>query len=228
MASAVAILKLSYNRGESSVEGGICGGAFFINEKTALTANHLLSTSSYKPNEGYSNCQYWLISRGGEVIDLKKEYLIDLPQIDTTIIKFPRNQVIGNTFELSTDPPRAGEEVLTQGFVGNAMPETSATWGRNGLLINSIDLGNVIADRQGFIKSIKTADVNARDIKMKNVKCIELSFPGIIGGSGGPVIRKSTGKVIGLMAIGLPPDVPEKALLFAVSVEEINKAIEIK
>lgn len=52
---AFAILKVSYNRiGETPVTGGICGTAFFIDEYTALTANHVLNRLNYKPNDGYN------------------------------------------------------------------------------------------------------------------------------------------------------------------------------
>jgi len=40
-----ALLKLSYNEiGENSVEGGICGAGFFINEKIFLTAHHIFNS----------------------------------------------------------------------------------------------------------------------------------------------------------------------------------------
>lgn len=222
-----AILKLSYNLiGDSTTTGGICGSAFFIDEKTALTANHILSTSNYKPNENYRKCQYWLISREGRIINLKKEYLVDLPQIDTTVIKFQEKQIVRKPFELSDKPPIKGEEVLTQGFVGEDMPKIDARWAKDCLLIESVNLRRAIADRHGFVKSNKILDVNANDIKLNDIKGVELSFPGIIGMSGGPLIRKSTGEVIGLLSIGLPPDVQQKKSLFAISVEEINRALK--
>ena len=78
----LAILKLSYNRiGDPNPVGGICGTAFFINENTALTANHVLSRASYKPNNGYNQCQYWLISRTNVVIPSEREALTDYQKL---------------------------------------------------------------------------------------------------------------------------------------------------
>ena len=61
-----AIFKASYNSpGGSDLVGGVCGTAFFINEKTALTANHILNKEVFKPNDGFMYCKFWLILQNG-------------------------------------------------------------------------------------------------------------------------------------------------------------------
>ncbi len=219
-----AILKLSYNSiGETSITGGICGTAFFIDEYTALTANHVLSRLNYQPNDGYKQCQYWLISRANAIIPIKKEALVDYPEIDTTVITFNEPQNNATRLKLADIPPIIGEAVYSKGYIGNRMPDVKASWTPDCLIIEGCDLRNVIADREGFVNSIKTLTVNAKDIKLNNVIGVETSFPGVIGISGAPLIKQSTNEVIGLMSIGLPPDIPEKRTLFAISVEEIKK-----
>lgn len=231
---AFAILKVSYNRiGETPVTGGICGTAFFIDEYTALTANHVLNRLNYKPNDGYKRCQYWLISQTNVIIPIERENLRDHPEIDTTFIAFDEPQSSATVLKLADIPPTIGEAVLSNGYVGNRMPDVKASWAPDRLIIENCDLRSVIADREGFVKSIKTLTVNAKDIKLSNVTVAETSFSGIVGMSGGPLIRKSSNEVIGLMSIGLPPeetryrstghDASEKRTLFAISVEEIKK-----
>lgn len=222
-----AILKLSYNNiGETPVTGGICGTAFFIDERTALTAHHILNKLNYKPNNEYRHCQYWLISETNVIIPIQKEALIDYPEIDMTVIAFSEPPSGVAVLKLSGASPLIGEEVYSKGYMGNQMPDVKANWAPDRLVIERCDLRSVTVVREGFVKSIKTLMVNAKDIKLNNIAGAETSFSGVIGMSGGPLIRKSTNEVIGLMSIGLPPDIPEKKTLFAISAEEIKKAIK--
>lgn len=224
---AMAILKLSYNNiGETSVIGGICGTAFFINENTALTAHHGFGRNEFKPNPGYRFCQYWLVSRNGNIIPIKREFLRDYPDIDITMIDFPDPQHNIKTYNLSHIPPVAGENIHSIGYIGNRMPNNiNVYWREKQLAIKSCNLEDVISDCEGVVKKILTFHIRAKDVNLKGVKGFETSFKGVVGMSGSPVIRESTGEVIGILSIGLPPDVPAKKSIFAVSAEEILKKI---
>ena len=83
-----AILKLSYNTpGETPVTGGICGTAFLINDKTLLTAHHVLN-EKVKPNPGFKFAQFWFLKRGTSKLSIPLDNTtpIYFPHIDTTII----------------------------------------------------------------------------------------------------------------------------------------------
>lgn len=224
-----SILKLSYSHiGETSLTGGICGTAFFIDKYTALTANHTLSRANFKPNDGYKRCQYWLISRTNVIIPIERNNLKDYPEIDTTLITFDEPQRGVTVLKLADTAPTIGEKIYSKGYVGNQMPDVKkVSWTSDRLIIESCDLRSVIADQEGFVKSIKTLTVNTNAIKVSNITGVETSFSGIVGMSGGPLIRQFSNEVIGLMSIGLPPDVPEKTTLFAISVEEIKRKIGV-
>ena len=220
----VAILKLSYSCvGETPVTGGICGSAFFVSRFVALTANHVLSRSNYKPNEGYRYYRYWLVSRTGLLVPLESELLADHPQIDAAVIRFSKPQAAIPILNLSDTPPWVGCAVYSMGHVCGEMPATRAHWQKDGLVIQACDLGHVAADLGGHIRRIVRAQVNANDITMTGVTLLELSFGGVVGMSGGPLLRKATNEVIGLMSIGLPPNSHDKDVLYAVSVEEIRR-----
>lgn len=222
-----AILKLSYNRaGESPVTGGICGAAFFIGERIAVTAHHILSSHSFKPNPGCEKCQYWLLSRDGVVYELDKSQLSDYPGIDTAIIRF-NAAVNALPLHLSKTSPSIGEPVYNEGFVADAMPKVQATWGDQRLQIKGSGLMDVIADQKGLIRSVATITLHSNDVNLINIKVIETSYPGRSGMSGDPLLRAGTGEVVGLMSFGLPPDNPIKEIVAAVSIDEIVSVVGI-
>jgi len=57
---------------------------------------------------------------------------------------------------------------------------------------------------------------------MVDKKIIGCDYGGIKGMSGGPLVKKDTGEVIGMMSFGLPFDKKIKENLFAVSIDEIK------
>jgi len=222
----LAILKLSYNNiGDTQIEGGICGTAFFVDNKQALTACHVLNSSSFKPNENYSRYQYWLISRQGNIIPIQKECLEYHPELDTTVIRFDKPQPVIKTYKLSNIPVKQYESVACKGYIGDSMPLLKTAWAKDRLIIENANLKNVISDMTGVISAVKLLNVKSSDMNLNNIKGILLSFLGVVGMSGGPLITMSTGESVGLMSIGLPPDSKVKTTLLAISSEEINKIL---
>lgn len=54
-----AIFKASCNFSRDiNIVGGICGTAFFIDERNAFTANHLLNLNNFKLNDGFLYCKF--------------------------------------------------------------------------------------------------------------------------------------------------------------------------
>lgn len=211
------VLKLSYNYiGETPV-GGICGSFFFIRENLAATAHHVLNTNDFKPNDGYLNCQYWLIVEPDIAIELNRQDLIEFPEIDSTAIKFDRKFNI-SIRKIATTLSQAGQPCLSEGFSGGQMPEVIASWGSKGLIIKGCNYNNTSANGIGYIKSIKTLNVNSADLKMQNIQAFETSYGGTQGMSGGPLIDKESNEIIGLMSMGLPADNQIKQTLFAVDI----------
>ncbi len=229
-----AIFKASYNDvGSQDVVGGICGTAFFVQEDTALTANHILSTANFGPNPGYARCRYWLLSRDGlQVIPIAKESLVDHQEIDTTIVSLKRkDEGPVSVLDLSEHPATIGESVYCKGYVAtigqsDPRPKVSPRWERDKLVIHPpFDLQAVISDRSGNVTSINLCTLTSKDVNLKNKMVLKLSFGGVQGMSGGPLIRASSGEVVGLMSFGLPEDKPQKTNLFAISVEEIASVL---
>lgn len=219
------ILKLSYNQtGESPLTGGICGSFFFIKSNIIVTANHVLSKKSFKPNDGFSYCQFWLIVQQKIILELNRDDLIDYPEIDTTIIHIQKNYDV-DVRKLSTSPIQIGQRCFNEGFIGGQMPGINATWGNDGLIITSCHYNGTDVVGDGYVKSKKIMTVSAADINMKNINGLETSYGGNVGMSGGPLINKDTNEIFGLMSIGLPANNQIKKSLFAISTEEIKATI---
>jgi len=222
--SIFAIVKISYNKpGETPVTGGICGSAFLIDDSTVITANHVLNSNNYAPNEGFNFVQFWLLSRDNSLkIPLSVDYIESIAEVETSIIKLPAN--IKCTLKVSESSPSINDPVHNYGHIGGDMPITNAHWDNNLLVIDDFNLNNCTSDSTGEIVEIKNVTINKNDVKLKNIKVIQPSFIANQGMSGGPLI--SNNKIIGMMSFGLPTDSYIKEIVFAVSIDEIISKIK--
>ncbi len=220
--SVFAIVKISYNQiGETPVEGGICGTAFLLNDSTVITANHVLNKANFIPNPGYKYVQYWLLRRNSKkIIELKKENLKSLTQIESTLIKL--DEKIKSGHKITYQNPKLGDLVYNFGHVSN-MPITKAHWSDK-LIIDDYTLENNKSDKNGKILSIKKGTVHSNDLNIIDKMLIQPSFVANVGMSGGPLIYKN--RVIGLMSFGLPPDSIIKKEVYAISINEILDALK--
>lgn len=219
-----AVLKLSYNTpGETPVTGGICGTAFLINEKAALTAHHVLNMTT-GPNHGFKHCQFWLLKRGETklAIPIKDNSFKCFPEIETTVIDLATLPLNIERIRLSPNDVQIGTEIFSIGHVGGGMPIINATWINDILVIHNYSLpDNVKSDKSGVIVNKKISSIHTGDINLENVVVLQPSFGAIKGMSGGPLLDKNNNKIVGLMSFGLPVNASTKNIVFAISVDEI-------
>ena len=219
------ILKLSYNNvGEEHLTGGICGSFFFIESSIVVTANHVLNTKDFKPNEGFKYCQFWLLIEPDIIIEVSSNDLIEFPDIDSTVIKLKKTYEIPIR-TISIIPIEAGRHCFNEGFIGGQMPGIIANWSDEKLIITECHYNITRALGEGFVESVKVITVNSADIKMECVNVLETSYGGIQGMSGGPLIDRLTNDIIGLMPMGLPQDVQVKQTLFAIAVKHVTEKL---
>ena len=219
-----ALIKLSYNEiGDNNIEGGICGTGFFINNKIFITAHHIFNNKAKIPNDGFVNCQYWLVSKIGEIIEVIDVIIDDYPEIDTTAIRF-NSSITDNIAAIERILPNVGEEIYNQGFTTN-MPKIECEYYSYGLFLKSVDLSDSISDGKGTVREINKRTIHYNDVKMKDKTLIITSYPGRVGMSGGPMYNFRN-EVVGLMSIGFPPDLQQKDYLGAIWIDEILKTIK--
>ena len=222
-----AILKLSYNEpGDSSLVGGICGTGFFVGPSTAITANHVLNDSTFTPNTGFRHCRVWLIMREGTIYSIDPHATKPFPMIDTTVIRLngdKEESFWSDRFDRS--PVVRGAKVRGFGHIGSAMPKMDVKWDGDVLRITKVDLASAYSDRSGHVAKVLEFDVNANDVKLKNVRGFQVSFPSRVGMSGGPVVNAENGQVLGMLTFALPPDADIRTQTFAVSINEIIQQV---
>jgi len=217
------ILQFSYNPApDQRVAGGICQSAFFIDSKTALTAHHNFNTGLFRPVGDYKRVRFWLASRDGILIPIDKDYLVDHPEIDTTIIRFPSDQRV-EAIGLSAHIAQEGDEVRSLGFDAAKMPRLDLRLLDGKLEVSYVDLSDTIHDGEGIVRRILTRNVTSDTINLRNIRQLKLSFGGTVGMSGGPLVIRSSGEAVGLMSYGLPQNEHIKHTLFAISADEITR-----
>ena len=219
-----AILKLSYNAiGDQQLEGGICGSGFFINKRTFLTAHHVLNSKSKLPNKGFKYCQFWLISRTNQIIEVTDEFIKDFSTIDTSMIKFSNDQNV-SCRKINENRPKVGDKISNLGYIGSSMPKIDAHWCSTKLSIKSADIANSRADGFGIINSISKMKITSNDVNINDKTIITTSYPGIIGMSGG-ASQNEMNEINGILSLGLPPDVQKKAFMGAIWIKEVLEII---
>ncbi|KAF0140409.1 MAG: hypothetical protein FD122_2424 [Stygiobacter sp.] len=224
--SVFAIVKLSFNQpGESSLIGGICGSAFLINDSTVITAHHVMN-SKVVPNPGYKYCRFWLLNRNGTlIIQIESQQLEDYQEIDCSLIHL-REKLNIPYLSIEKIDAKVGDSVYSIGHIGESMPKINAEWEGDKLIILNYSLENFKVDKEGEIKEIKKDTIQKNDVNIINIEVIQPSFGAIKGMSGGPLLSKSSDKLLGLMSYGLPENSAQKHSVYAISTNELyNKII---
>lgn len=219
-----AVLKLSYNNaGDASVIGGVCGTGFFIGPGAAISAYHVLNQNTFTPNSGYRRCQVWLATRRGHIVPLQYAHVSTHHEFDTTVIRIATAEPRAVDWPHRTaSSQQLGRPVQAFGHIGGSMPKlVGVEWRGGSLHIESADLDSVVSDQMGCVIKDLLLSVQANDVHLENVKGFELSFGSKVGMSGGPAIDETSGELIGMLSIGLPPDAATKTQTFAISIEQI-------
>jgi hypothetical protein len=158
------ILKLSYKEpGDNGVIGGVCGSGFFINESTGVTANHVLNDNTFKPNTGNKYCQVWLLTRNNKVYPIERDSIYSIPGLDTCVINLPYIIDDADIYSLSLESAQDNQEISSLGYIGNQMPQISASWNNSILQISGVDLSSVISDKEGGVleRKVMTVQLNS-------------------------------------------------------------------
>lgn len=217
--SIFAVMQVLYNEpGLEDVTCGIVGTAFLINDSTAITANHVLNLNLMTPDKDFKFVKYWLLNRAEKlIISLSVDYLKSIEEIDVTIIRLPES--IKCNLKVSNCSINIKDSVRNYGHIGNCVPITNAHWDDSLLVIDEYDLDNCTSDLTGTIVQIKKETINASDIKLNDITVIQPSFKGVVGISGGPLLKND--EIIGLMSFGHPFGSDIKGTVFAISKDEI-------
>jgi hypothetical protein len=218
---AWAIVKISYDPATKKAEGGSCGTAFFINETTFVTAHHgnEVNSAMLKPNAGYPNVRVFLANTQGDIID---DFLIvkRAPEFDLALGRIGKANPAVRVCELQT-AISAGEKVYNIGFpTDQDIPDYSFLIEGQKLIIQRIRMNAAI--QEGCIQAIRSVTINSNDVNLQDKMVAVLDHSSRIGFSGGPLVSKSSGKVIGFMSFVVPKEFDPQAPAAAIRMSDIE------
>lgn len=220
-----SIVKLSYDPATSKVEGGICGTVFFVKETIFITAHHGNEANSamLRPNVGYPNVRVFLANYKGDTID--DFWIVErVPEYDLAIGRIRRPHPAVRVCLLQTDLA-AGDEVYNIGFpTDQGVPDYLLRIEGQKLIVQRISMKPFL--QQGTVKAIMKATVLTNDVIIQDKMVAVLDYSSRLGFSGGPLVSRSTGKVVGLMSFVIPKEFDSNTPVVAIRMEDIKSIIE--
>lgn len=222
-----AILKISYNPVTIEAQGGTCGTVFFINNKYFISANHCFDNQIFNPNPGFPKVKLCLANEKGDIIEsinfrIKKS----IPDYDLAIgelINTDKN-IVGCSIG---EDCVAGDDVYNIGFpTDDKLVNYKLRIENDELVIENLNLRK--SKQEGKVSKLVMSTVNANDIKLKDKLLIQLNYTSTVGFSGGPLISKSTGKIVGLMSLVVPKEIDVNQPAMAIRISDILPFIENK
>jgi hypothetical protein len=220
-----AIVKISYDPATLKAEGGSCGSAFFVDETTFVTTHHGAEMDSgvLKPNSGYPNVRVILVNSEGDTID---DFWITkrVPEYDLAIGRINKKDPAVRVCPIETQIA-VGDEVYNIGYpTDQGVPDYSLRIDGHKLIVQSIHMTPSI--QSGSVKAIKKATVHANDVNLEEKTVAILDYASRVGFSGGPLVSKRSGKVLGLMSFGIPKALDSKTPVVAIRMADIHSIIE--
>jgi S1-C subfamily serine protease len=221
-----AIVKISYDPATLKAEGGISGTVFFISDTTFLTAHHLIETNTsslFRPNAGYHNVRIFLANSHGDIID-DISIVKRVPEFDLVIgrIGKPHSAVKVCPLEMNVN---LGDEVYNIGFpTDQEISDYRLKIEGQRLIVQHIRMKPSI--QQGVVKAIKSITLRANDVNLQDRMVLIMNYSSRIGFSGGPLVSKRSGKVVGLMSFVIPKEFDPSTPVVAIRMADIKTLVD--
>lgn len=222
VATAWAIIKISYNPKTQEAVGGITGTAFFLNSTTFVSSYHRLNDDLFKPNKGFSKVKVLLANETGTITE-KVKIKQTIPKIDLTIGEVEQKDKYQEYSRLDTSY-EVGSFVMN---IGNPAESRLVDYDLaiidSNLKVTRIVVKPVI--EYGKILHVGKYTIRSNDVNLQDIDLINLIYSSKIGFSGGSLLLRSNGQVIGMMLLILPKEVDPKQSAMAIPINEILKIL---
>jgi hypothetical protein len=220
-----AIVKVSYDPITLKAEGGSCGTVFFVTETTFITAHHGNEANSgmLRPNAGYPNVRVFLANSQGDTIE---DFWIvkRIPDYDLAIGRISKSHPAVRVCPLQTEIVPGGE-VYNIGFpTDQGVPDYSLRIDGYKLIVERIRIRPLT--QEGTVQAITNLTIRANDIHLQDRTVAVLSYSSRVGFSGGPLVCKKSGKVVGLMSFVIPKEINVHAPAVAIRMSDIEPFLE--
>lgn len=220
-----AIFKISYDPISNKAEGGISGTAFFVTKQDFISANHCFNDSTFMPNKGYSKVKVILVNQEGQVIeDIRIKKII--PEYDLSIGELMHGDKNAMEYSVGHDFS-VGDSVYNIGFSADeSLVDYRIKIENDKLIVENITVK--VVEQHGKAEGVIIVTVNANDVKLQDREMIKLSYSSRVGFSGGPLVLKSTGKIIGMMSLVVPEETDHKRPAMAIRMSDISQFWKVK
>lgn len=218
-----AIVKISYDPATLKAKGGTCGTVFFVNETNFVTAHPTeIDSGLFVPNKGYPNVRVFLANAQGDTIE--DFWIVSrAPEHDLAIgrVRTPHPHVLVCQPDSNVRP---GDEVYNIGFPTNQVPDISLRMQGHKLIVEKIRISPSF--QHGTIEAIMPLPPNAKDqVKIQNQPVIILNHSSTTGFSGGPLVARRSGKVVGMMSFVTPATAVRPEAVAAIPIANIQPHI---
>lgn len=220
-----AIVKVSYDPTTLKAEGGSCGTVFFVSETIFVTAHHGNEANSarLRPNVGYPNVRVFLANSQGDTID---DFWIvkRVPEYDLAIGRIGRPHPAVRVCPLQTEIA-PGDEVYNIGFpTDQGIPDCSLQIEGHKLVVQRIRMKPFT--QEGTVKAIKKVTVRADDVNLQDKTVAVLDYSSRNGFSGGPLVSRSSEKIVGLISFVVPKEFNPRTPVVAIRMSDIEPFLE--
>jgi S1-C subfamily serine protease len=179
----------------------------------------------FRPNAGYPNVRVFLANSKGDTID--DFWIVErVPEYDLAIGRISRRHPAVRVCPLQTKLA-AGDKVRNIGFpTDQGVSDYKLRIEGQKLIVQRISMKPAV--QQGTVKAIKKATVRANDVNIQDKMVAILDYSSRVGFSGGPLVSRSTGKVVGLMCFVIPKEYDDRTPVAAIRMADIKPIIEKK
>lgn len=217
-AKSFAVFVARYNAHNDVAVGGVAGTAFFINSKTAITAYHVLKSSSFETSSDFSKVRIWLVHENRPAIEVQKKHLREMKDQDMTVLEFSEAGLVAADEIYSLAPEwksswqpslkKNGAEVETEGFVASSTGPVLARQGTELVIVKVPRLERIHS--KGQLLQVARVDLVAADVNLKKADGLQVSFQPTVGLSGGPLLIDQ--QVVGMNSFADPSRISTWAL----------------
>jgi len=199
-----SFVKISYDPKTLKAEGGSCATVFFVTSTIFVTAHHGLEVGSerFKPSKGFPNVRVFLGNAKGDIID---DFWIEkrIPEYDLVVGRIREGCATVEVCELQRSIAQK-DEVYNLGFPTDQSNRLNYTLSMEGdkLIVQRLQIQPAV--QEGIVKATTNYSISAIDVKLTDKKVAFLSYTSRVGFSGGPLISKQSGKVVGMMSLVAP------------------------
>ena len=216
-----AMVKISYGPATTKAKGGSTCTVFFVNETTFVTSHHTneVNSAKWRPDAGYSNVRVFLVNHRGDIID-DFWFVRRVPEYDLAVGRIGKPHAAVQVASLQAEIA-PGEQVYNIGFP-ESLDAFEPLLFREGHRLIVKRIGMKPATQEGTVRFVRKITFRSLDIDLQDKTVVVLDYSSRVGFSGGPLVSRKSGKVVGLMSFVVPKGITSGSPAVAIGIADIE------